>query len=124
MIEPREDILAPNTSKESSLEFSTSPDTVTHNNVYEVPEERGQEKSVELECSERTSNDDGLPLVLVDKPKDVNPVSPLSMLPPPPKNKNMELGGVQKEIGYIRPDWSGKPNPEEFPYIIEVFELC
>jgi hypothetical protein len=43
-----------------------------------------------------------------------------SMAPPPPKCSSNMQPPTQKETAYTRPEWSGCPSAEEFPYFFEV----
>jgi hypothetical protein len=46
------------------------------------------------------------------------PAPKSSMLPPAPKRVVPATG--EKEVGYTKPDWSGCPPAEQFPYFFEV----
>jgi hypothetical protein len=99
----------------------TSPETMCDSFVKDEELETAEEHQATMSSHPAESNiksgDMPQPILKAAMPP---PAPKSAMAPPPPKCSSNLQTPIQKETAYTRPEWSGCPSAEEFPYFFEV----
>lgn len=102
----------------------TSPETMSDSCVKDDELATAEEKHATMSSppDEREVKSESMPRPVL-KAAMPPPPPKSAMAPPPPKSLSNSQAPSQKETAYTRPEWSGCPNAEEFPYFFEVRRL-